>query len=139
MTTVRRVAILGGVMLLGAAAEAALASVMSDFQARLAQTAWSLQTVEGILRAQPLSQVAVSTPDALASHLTLLSENVSALVAASSSRATDEQRRTMAEGLKGMATQMKDLSALGMHRGLTVPASTLLSLESSCRAAIASL
>jgi len=139
MIAVRRVAILCGVLLLGTAAEAALASVMSDFQARLAQTAWSLQTVEGILRAQPLSQVAVPTPDALASQLTLLSENVSALAAASSSRATDEQRKTMAEGLKGMATHLKDLSALAMHRGLTVTASTLLSLESSCRAAIASL
>lgn len=135
----RRAAILSGALFLCAVAEAGRASVMSDFQARLAQAAWSLQAVEGILRAQPLSPVAVPTPDALASHLTLLSENVSALAAASSVRATDEQRKTMAEGLKATATQLKDLGALAVHRGLTQASTTAASLESSCRAAIASL
>ncbi len=113
------------------------ASPTSDFQARLAQANWCLHQTEAILRAQPLSAVPVPTPDALASYLTLLSENVAALsAAAAAARVTDEQRKIMAEGLKSMAAGLQDGSSLAGNRGLTAIASSLAGLETSCRSAM---
>jgi len=79
----------------------------------------------------------VPVPEALGSYLTLLSENVSALASAASARVTDEQRKAMAEGLKGVATQLKDFTELANNRGLTPAASAFSVLETSCRSGLA--
>lgn len=115
------------------------ASAISDFEARLTQTSWSLQHMEGLLRAQPHSAVPLATPEALVSFMTLLSENATALTGHASNRGTDEQRRIMAEGLKAVATTTKDIASLATNRGLTALASALGALETSCRSAIVQL
>lgn len=109
------------------------ASPASDFAARLAQTGWSLQQLEGLLRALPQSAVATPTPEAVVSYLALVSENVSALAAESAERTTDEQRRVMGEGWKALASLLKDQSSLATNRGLIAVASALGSLETTCR------
>ena len=63
-------------LLLGATAEGAPASAMSD-SGRLAQTVWSLQAVEGILRRSRIPRWPCRRGRARFA-LTLLSENVSA-------------------------------------------------------------
>jgi len=115
------------------------ASAVSDFQARLTQTLWNIQQTEIIVRSLPLSTASMPTPEGLASYLGLLSENVEALTRAGAGAATDEQRRVMAEGLKSVATALRDLAALAANRGLTTAASTLAALETSCRAAMTRL
>ncbi len=115
------------------------ASLISDFQARLAQTTWVLSQTEALVRSQPHSAVPVSSPEALASYLTLLSENVTALAATAANRGSDEQRKVMAEGLKAIATSLKDQASLSGSRGLTATASALGVLETSCRNALAQL
>lgn len=114
------------------------ASPISDFQARLAQTSWSLQQMESLLRAQPQSTVPVATPEAVASYLTLVSENVSALGALTAEPVTDEQRRVMADGLKSIVSTLKDEISLANNRGLTAIASALGALETGCRGALGS-
>ncbi len=112
------------------------ASPMSDFSARLAQTIWSLQQVEAILRSQPTSSVAVPTPDALASYLDLASQNVTALCELATQRVTDEQRRAMGDGLKSVTTLLKDQGSLAVNRGLPAVSGELGSLEAASRGAI---
>ncbi len=116
------------------------ASAVSDFQARLAQTIWSAQQTESILRTLPQSATAVSTPEGLASYLALLSENVAALGAAGTARAsTDEQRKAAASGLGMVATALHDQTALAGHRGLLGAAAILSELEENCRGAVTQL
>lgn len=120
-------------------AVSALGSPMSDFQARLGQTRWNFQTVEQQIRSLPLSSNEVAVPEALASHLGLLSENVVALTACASARWTNEQKRSVAEGVKSAAEHLRDLSAMAAHRGLAAAVSGLSALEWSCRAAATAL
>ena len=116
------------------------ASLLSDFQARLAQTFWAAQQTEVILRTLPPSAMPASTPDGLASYAALLAENAAALNAAVTARgSTDEQRRVMAEGLQAVATALQDQMALAGNRGLLGFVSTLSSLREGCRGAIAQL
>src|SRR5262249_182873 len=113
------------------------ASPISDFQARLAQTLWCLGQAEAILRSQPESSVPVPTPEALASYLTLASENIAALGDFASARVTDEQRRIIAEGVRGTARAFRAELSLANNRGLAGASATLSALESSCRARLA--
>lgn len=115
---------------------ASSASPVAEFQARLAQTYWNLQAVEGLVRAFEIGSDLQPTPDALAAHLTLLSENVAALDALAAARLTNEQKRLVADGLKGVAGRLKDQTVLAVNRGLGAAASTFAQLESSCRSAI---
>lgn len=115
------------------------ASPVSDFQARFAQTVWSAQQTEAILRTLPQSAMSVSTPEGLASYLALLSENVAALTGAASRAATDEQRKAVAEGIGVVATALHDQSALAGNRGLLGAVATLADLEESCRGAVSQL
>lgn len=108
---------------------------ISDFQARLAQTIWCVAQTEAIVRSLPESSTPVPVPEGLGSYLVLVSENVNALTASASMRATDEQRRILAEGLKATARNLRDQVSLANNRGLTAAASVLSQLESSCRAA----
>lgn len=121
------------------ASETLRASPVSDFQARFAQTVWSAQQTEAILRTLPQSATSVSTPEGLASYLALLSENVAALTGAASRAATDEQRKAVAEGIGAVATALHDQSALAGNRGLLGAVATLADLEESCRAAVSQL
>ena len=113
------------------------ASAMSDFQARLAQTQWNIQSVEGMVRAQRASSRAVATPEAIESFLDLLTGNVGALTAFSSAKVTDEQGRVIAEAIRSTAGQLRDLSAMISHRGFSGAAAETQRLEASCRVAIA--
>ena len=116
------------------------ASLLSDFQARLAQTFWAAQQTEVILRTLPPSAMPASTPDGLASYAALLSENAAALNTAANARgSTDEQRRVMADGLQTVATALQDQMSLAGNRGLLGLVSTLSSLREGCRSAIAQL
>ncbi len=116
------------------------ASLLSDFQARLAQTIWAAQQTEAILRSLPQSSATVSTPEGLSSYAALLSENVAALNATASVRlTTDEQRRALAEGLQAVNSILHDQTAMAGNRGLTAVVSSLQSLEESCRTTQAQL
>ena len=116
------------------------ASLLSDFQARLAQTVWAAQQTEVILRTLPPSAMPASTPDGLASYAALLAENAAALNAAVTTRgSTDEQRRVMADGLQAVSTALQDQMALAGNRGLLGLVSTLSSLREGCRSTIAQL
>lgn len=113
------------------------ASPISDFQARLAQTQWNIQSVEGMVRSQRASSRAVATPEAIESFLELLTGNVSALTAFSSAKVTTEQGRVIAEGIRSTAGQLRDLSAMISHRGFSSAAAETQRLEASCRVVIA--
>ena len=113
------------------------ASPISDFQARLAQTQWNIQSVEGMVRAQRASSRTVATPEAISSFLELLTENVGALTAFSSAKMTAEQGRVIAEGIRSTAGQLRDLSAMISHRGFSNAAAEMQRLEASCRLSIA--
>ena len=139
MIAVRRSSLFAFPLLFLLTGRPASASPVSDFQARLAQTNWNLQTVERMVKAQPLSSEAVPTSEGLDSYLTLLSENVAALTRSTSARVTNEQRKVFAEGLKSAAAQIKDLTSMAGHRGLTAAASSLALLETNCRGSIAAL
>ncbi len=139
MIAVRRFSLLFAFPVLFLSGRPASASPISDFQARLGQTSWNLQTVERMVRAQPFSSETAQTPEALDSHLTLLSENVTVLARAASARVTNDQRRVFAEGLKSAAAQIKDLTSMAINRGLAAAASSLALLETNCRVAIAAL
>ncbi len=116
------------------------ASIVSDFQARFAQTIWAAQQTEAILRTLPHSAAAVSTPEGLSSYAALLAENTAALNAVATVRAsTDEQRRALADGLQAVASALHDQTALAANRGLSGLVSNLSSLEESCRSTLAQL
>jgi hypothetical protein len=116
------------------------ASPVSDFQARLAQTAWNLHQTEALLRAQPQSSgAAAATPEALGSYLALLSENTSALNALTTQKMTDEQRRVMAEGLRSIGGALRDQVSLANNRGLNAASLALSLLETNCRSAFSAL
>ncbi|MCA1580278.1 MAG: hypothetical protein LC796_02585 [Acidobacteria bacterium] len=116
------------------------ASIVSDFQARFAQTIWAAQQTEAILRALPQSASAVSTPEGLSSYAALLAENTAALNAlATVGISTDEQRRALARGLQAVASALHDQSALAANRGLSGLVSNLSSLEESCRSTLAQM
>lgn len=112
------------------------ASPVSDFQARLAQTLWNIQSVEGMVRGHRASSRAVATPEAIGSFLELLVQNVGALTAFSSAKVTTEQERVIAEGIRSTAGQLRDLSAMISHRGFSSAASETQRLELSCRVAL---
>lgn len=115
----------------------ALASTLTDFQARLALTALCLGQSEAQLRAQPLSSVTATVPEALASWLALVSENVSGLArTASAGAATDDQKKVMADGLNAVALTLHDHAALARNRGFEAAASALGALEAACRTAV---
>ncbi|MDQ2871043.1 MAG: hypothetical protein M3S32_09890 [Acidobacteriota bacterium] len=116
------------------------ASILSDFQARFAQTMWAAQQTEAILRTLPHSAGAVSTPEGLSSYAALLAENVAALNALVTVRTvTDEQRRALADGLQAVSSTLHDQGALAANRGLSGLVSNLSSLEESCRSTLAQL
>jgi hypothetical protein len=117
-------------------AAAAEASTVSDFQARLAQTHWNIQALEGMVKAQRASARAVPTPEAIDSFLQLLAENVAALNVYAAAKVTDEQGRVIAEGLRSAATQLRDLGSVTTHRGLAAAASEVSRLETTCRLAL---
>jgi hypothetical protein len=117
--------------------ETAYGSIVSAFQARMAQTLWNLQTVEGQVKAQPVSSRPASVPEMLRSFVELLSENVGALTARASAPATNEQKRVMTDGLKTVAASLRDLSSMSAHRGLSEVASELSNLERDCRLLLA--
>ena len=133
----RRVPTMIASLLLLLAASSLKASPISDFQARLAQTHWNMQSVEGMVRAQRASSRAVATPEAIGSFLELLAENVGALTAFSSAKVTTEQERVIAEGIRSTAGQLRDLSAMISHRGFSNAAAEIQRLETTCRLAIA--
>jgi hypothetical protein len=135
MTPTRRAAI---VLALACLVPAALpASPASDFAARAAQTVWSLQQVEALIRAMPQSSREAAPPEAVSSYLALASENVHALSAVALEKVTDEQRRVMSEALKGIASLLRDESVLASNRGLAPTSAGLSSLETVCRGALA--
>ncbi|MEP6767172.1 MAG: hypothetical protein ABJC61_00785 [Acidobacteriota bacterium] len=116
------------------------ASILSDFQARFAQTIWAAQRTEAIVRSLPHSASAVSTPEGLSSYAALLAENTAALNALASVRtSTDEQRRVIADGLQTIASALHDQSALAANRGLSGLVSHLTLLEESCRSTMAQM
>lgn len=120
-------------------ARPAAATPVSDFQARLAQTLWSLQQTEAILRTVPQTSATVSVPDGLASYASLLSENVTALTGAATVRElSDADRKVMADGLSAVATFLRDLASLAANRGLS-GALSLGTAEQSCRSAVIQL
>lgn len=110
------------------------ATPMAEFEARLAQTHWNLQAVEGLVRSVEVDSETQPTPDALSAHLTLLSENVAALGSLAVANMTTEQKRVVAANLKSAAGRLKDLALLAGSRGLAGAVSALQHLESSCLA-----
>ena len=135
MTAPRRMGLLAAVVCLLPAALSA--SPASDFAARIAQTVWSLQQVEALVRSLPQSSREMPPPETVTSFLALASENVHALSAIALEKVTDEQRRVMTEGLKSVASLLRDQAALAANRGLSPTAAGLSSLETACRGAIA--
>ena len=134
MSGMRRV---GAVLALGCLCPAFLvASPASDFAVRLAQTVWSLQQVEALVRTMPQSTAQTATPETIASYLALASENVHALTALATEKLTNEQRRVLAEGFKSVASLLRDESALAANRGLGSVGAGLSALETTCRAAL---
>lgn len=120
-------------------ARPAAATPVSDFQARLAQTVWSIQQTEAILRTVPQTSATISVPDGLASYASLLSENVTALTGAATFRElSDADRKVMADGLSAVATFLRDLASLAANRGLS-GALSLGTAEQSCRSAVVQL
>ena len=135
-----RVSTLAAVSLALLLARPASASLLSDFQARLAQTVWAAQQTESILRTLPQSSTSVSTPEGLSSYAALLSENIAGLNALAAARlASDEQRRVLAGGLQAIASMLHDQTALATNRGLFSLVSNLSSLEEACRTSLAQL
>jgi hypothetical protein len=118
------------------AASALPASPASDFGARLGQTVWALQQVEALVRALPQSSREAAVPETVTSYMVLVTENVHALSAIAVEKTTDEQRRVMAAGLNGVASMLRDESALAANRGLSSTAAGLGSLETACRSAL---
>jgi hypothetical protein len=115
------------------------ATALSDFQARLAQTVWSVQQSEAILRTLPPSSVSVSVPDGLASYASLVTENVTALTSNATVRdLSDADRKAMADGLNAVAVLLRDQSALAANRGLATGLG-FAPAEQACRAAVAQL
>jgi hypothetical protein len=110
------------------------ATPIADFEARLAQTHWGLQAVEGLVRAVEVGSETQPTPDALSAYLGLLSENVGALNALAVANMTTEQKRVVAASLKSTAGRLKDQALLAGGRGLAGAVSALQQLESSCLA-----
>ena len=120
-------------------ARPAAATPVSDFQARLAQTVWSAQQTEAILRTVPQTSASVSVPDGLASYAGLLSENVAALTGFATARElSDADRKTMGDGLSAIASLLRDLASLAANRGLS-GALSLGTAEQSCRSAVVQL
>jgi hypothetical protein len=115
------------------------ASTLSDFQARLAQTVWSIQQAEAILRTLAPSAVPVGVPDGLASYATLVSENVAALAGSATVRdLSDADRKAMSDGLSAVAVLLKDQASLAANRGLAT-ALGFGPAEQACRSAILQL
>jgi hypothetical protein len=110
------------------------ATPMASFEARLAQTHWSLQMVEGLVRSIEVDSDTQSSPDALSAYLALLSENVAALNSLAAANMTTEQKRVVAANLKSTAGRLKDLALLAGSRGLAGAVSSFQQLESSCLA-----
>jgi hypothetical protein len=118
---------------------AASASTLADFQARFAQTVWSIQQSEAILRTLPQSSASVSVPDGLASYAYLVSENVAALASAATARdLSDADRKAMADGLNAVAVLLRDQAALAGNRGLAAGVG-FASAEQACRSAVSQL
>ena len=128
--------VLASAFLIAFAAAPLAASPTSDFQARLAQTQWNIQVLEGITNAQRASRRAAPAPEAIDSFLALLAENVGALTAFSNAKVTDEQGRVIAEGIRTTAGQLRDLTALMSNRGFSSAAAEAQRLEASCRLAL---
>lgn len=136
MTFSRRVLglIVVSLALVAQSSAAASASPIASFEARLAQTQWNLQIVEGLVRSIEVDSETQATPDALAAYLALLTENVGALNSLAAANLTTEQKRVVAAHLKGMAGRLKDQALLAGSRGLPGAVSSLQQLESSCLA-----
>ena len=107
---------------------------IADFEARLAQTHWNLQAVEGLVRSVEVDSETRPTPDALLAYLALLSENVASLTSLAVGKMTTEQKSVVAASLKSAAGRLKDQSLLAGSRGLAGAVSALQQLESSCLA-----
>jgi hypothetical protein len=110
------------------------ATPIADFEARLAQTHWNLQAVEGLIRSVEVDSETRPTPDALSAYLALLSENVASLTSLAVAKMTAEQKSVVAASLKSAAGRLKDQSLLAGSRGLAGAVSALQQLESSCLA-----
>lgn len=110
------------------------ATPIADFEARLAQTHWSLQAVEGLVRPIEVGSETRPTPDALSAYLALLSENVATLNSLAVVSMTTDQKRIVAASLKSTAGRLKDQALLAGGRGLAGAVSALQQLESSCLA-----
>jgi len=110
------------------------ATPIADFEARLAQTHWNLQAVEGLVRSVEVGSETQPTPDALSAYLALLSENVASLTSLAVANLTTEQKKVVAASLKSTAGRLKDESLLAGSRGLAGAVSALQQLESSCLA-----
>jgi len=110
------------------------ATPMADFEARLAQTHWNLQAVEGLVRSVEVGSDTQATPDALSAYLALLSENVASLTSLAVAKMTTEQKSVVAASLKSAAGRLKDQSLLAGSRGLAGAVSALQQLESNCLA-----
>ncbi len=113
---------------------AVAATPIADFEARLAQTHWNLQAVEGLVRSVEVDSETQPTPDALSAYLALLSENVASLTSLAVVKMTTEQKSVVAASLKSTSGRLKDLSLLAGSRGLAEAVSSLQHLESSCLA-----
>lgn len=112
------------------------ATPIAEFEARLAQTHWNLQAVEGLVRSVEVGSETQPAPDALSAYLALLSENVASLTSLALANLTTEQKRVVAASLKSTAGRLKDQSLLAGSRGLAGAVSALQHLESSCLAAM---
>jgi hypothetical protein len=110
------------------------ATPIADFEARLAQTHWNLQAVEGLIRSVEVDSETRPPPDALSAYLALLSENVASLTSLAVAKMTTEQKSVVAASLKSAAGRLKDQSLLAGSRGLAGAVSALQQLESSCLA-----
>ncbi|MEO8349792.1 MAG: hypothetical protein ABI610_12840 [Acidobacteriota bacterium] len=110
------------------------ATPIADFEARLAQTHWNLQVVEGLVRSVEVDSETQPTPDALSAYLALLSENVASLTSLAVVKMTTEQKSVVAASLKSTAGRLKDLALLAGSRGLAGAVSSLQQLESTCLA-----
>lgn len=132
----RRIGSLLAALALLSAARPASASVLTDFQARLAQATWCLSQTEILVRAQAVSATPVATPEGIISWMALVAENVAGLVQTSGGAATDEQKKLVAAGLKGTAATLQDLSSLAQNRGLQAVALAFDAHGSSCQAAL---
>lgn len=140
MPRVRRAALFTALVASLLFARAAGASPVADFQARFAQTIWATQQTEVILRSLPQTSSPVSTPDGLASYVSLLGENVAALNALAASRPlTDADRKAFADGLRVVSASLQDQAALAGNRGLTGSVSSFSSFLETCRTSIAQL